>query len=96
MTKEECAKMCDSLKCTPEQKEMCLSHYDKDGKFVEPKGKACCTTKPMSKTNEVRIEKSNINGKVSATVTTTVNGTVVVKQFQGTDAEVQAQIDAVK
>ena len=47
-------------------------------------------------TNEVRIEKSNVNGKVSATVTTTVNGTVVVKQFQGTDAEVQAQIDAVK
>ena len=94
MTKDECAKMCDSLKCTPEQKEMCLSHYDKNGKFVEPKGKACCAKKPMSMTNEVRIEKTNTNGKVSATVTTTVNGTVVVKQFQGTDAEVQAQIDA--
>jgi K(+)-stimulated pyrophosphate-energized sodium pump len=96
MTKDECAKMCDSLKCTPEQKEMCLSHYDKNGKFVEPKGKACCAKKPMSMTNEVRIEKTNTNGKVSATVTTTVNGTVVVKQFQGTDAEVQAQIDALK
>jgi K(+)-stimulated pyrophosphate-energized sodium pump len=94
MTKDECAKMCDSLKCSPEQKEMCLSHYDKNGKFVEPKGKACCAKKQMSMTNEVRIEKTNTNGKVSATVTTTVNGTVVVKQFQGTDAEVQAQIDA--
>ncbi|PZX92360.1 sodium-translocating pyrophosphatase [Flavobacterium aquariorum] len=96
MTKEECAKMCDSLKCTPKQKEMCLSHYDKDGKFIEPKGKACCAKKPMSMKDEIRIEKTNLNGKVNATVTTTVNGTIVVKQFQGTDAEVQAQIDAVK
>jgi K(+)-stimulated pyrophosphate-energized sodium pump len=96
MTKEECAKMCDSLKCTPEQKEMCLSHYDKDGKFVAPKGKACCAKKPTSMSSEVRIEKKDINGKVTATVTTTVNGMVVVKQFQGTDAEVEAQIDAVK
>ncbi len=96
MTKEECAKMCDSLKCSPEQKEMCLSHYDKDGKFVEPKGKACCAKKPMTMSNEVRIEKSNINGKVTAKVTKTVNGNSVVEQFEGTDAEVQAKIDALK
>ncbi|MBW4361949.1 sodium-translocating pyrophosphatase [Flavobacterium taihuense] len=96
MTKEECSKMCDSLKCTPEQKEMCLSHYDKDGKFVAPKGKACCAKKTMSMTNEVRIEKTNLNGKVSATVTTTLNGTEVVQKFEGTDAEVQAKIDAIK
>ncbi|PWA07960.1 sodium-translocating pyrophosphatase [Flavobacterium laiguense] len=96
MTKEECAKMCDSLKCSPEEKEMCLSHYDKDGKFVAHKGKACCVKKTMSMGSEVRIEKTNLNGKVSATITTTVNGNVVVKQFQGTDAEVEAQIDAVK
>ena len=25
--------------------------------------------------NEIKIEKTNVNGKVSATVTTTVNGT---------------------
>jgi K(+)-stimulated pyrophosphate-energized sodium pump len=96
MTKEECAKMCDNLKCSPEQKEMCLSHYDKDGKFVAGKGKACCAKKPMSMSNEVRIEKVNLNGKVSAIITTTVNGVVVVKQFKGTDAEVEAQIDAVE
>jgi K(+)-stimulated pyrophosphate-energized sodium pump len=88
--------MCDSLKCSPKQKQMCLSRYDKDGKFVAHKGKECCATKPMSMSNGVRVEKTNINGKVSATITTTVNGTVVVKQFQGTDAEVDAQIDAVK
>jgi K(+)-stimulated pyrophosphate-energized sodium pump len=96
MTKEECAKMCDNLKCSPEQKEMCLSHYDKDGKFVAHKGKACCAKKAMSMNNEVRIEKVNVNGKVSATITTTVDDNVVVKKFEGTDAEVQAQIDAVK
>jgi K(+)-stimulated pyrophosphate-energized sodium pump len=96
MTKDECAKMCDDLKCTPEQKEMCLSHYDKDGKFVEPKGKSCCAKKTMLLGREVRIEKTNLNGKVSATVTTTVDGMEVVKQFEGTDAEVQTQIDALK
>jgi K(+)-stimulated pyrophosphate-energized sodium pump len=90
--------MCDDNKCTPEQKEMCLSHYDKDGKFITPKGKACCAKKSMkmSMDKEIRIEKSNINGKVTATVTTTVDGMEVVKQFEGTDAEVDAQIDALK
>ena len=43
----------------------------------------------MSK--EVRIEKTNINGKVSATITTTVNGNEVVQEFEGTDAEVEAR-----
>jgi K(+)-stimulated pyrophosphate-energized sodium pump len=46
MTKEECAKMCDSLECTPEQKESCLSHYDSDGKFIaQPTKKSCCNHK---------------------------------------------------
>ena len=34
MSKDECAKMCDELKCTPEEKEMCLAHYDANGKFI--------------------------------------------------------------
>jgi K(+)-stimulated pyrophosphate-energized sodium pump len=96
MTKEECARMCDSLKCTPEQKEMCLSHYDKDGKFIASKGKACCAKKTTSMNKEIKIEKVNVNGEVSATVTTTVDGMTVVKQFKGTDAEVDAQIESVK
>jgi K(+)-stimulated pyrophosphate-energized sodium pump len=48
MTKEECAKMCDSLGCSPEQKEKCLSHFDENGKFVAPKEgekAGCCSGK---------------------------------------------------
>ncbi|SHF86493.1 K(+)-stimulated pyrophosphate-energized sodium pump [Flavobacterium segetis] len=45
---------------------------------------------------EVAIEKSNIDGKVTATVTTTINGKQEVQNFEGTDAEVQAKIDALK
>lgn len=46
MTKEECAKMCDSLGCSKEEKDMCLSHYDENGKFVGmKKDKECCSKK---------------------------------------------------
>jgi K(+)-stimulated pyrophosphate-energized sodium pump len=45
---------------------------------------------------EVSIEKSNIDGKVTATVITTINGKEEVQNFEGTDAEVQAKIDALK
>jgi K(+)-stimulated pyrophosphate-energized sodium pump len=49
MTKDECAKMCDSLKCTPEQKAMCLSKYDANGKFIAKEEKACCAKKGEAK-----------------------------------------------
>jgi len=44
MTKDECAKMCDSLKCTPAEKMACLSHYGKDGKWMGNASdkKDCC------------------------------------------------------
>lgn len=49
MTKEECAKMCDSMGCSKEEKEACMKHYGADGKFISGsdahhKGekKACC------------------------------------------------------
>jgi hypothetical protein len=45
MTKEECAAYCDSMQCTPEQKAMCQSMYDSDGKFDEAKCKEMCKTK---------------------------------------------------
>ena len=45
---------------------------------------------------EVAIEKSNIDGKVTATVTTTINGKQDVQNFEGTDSEVQAKIDALR
>jgi len=104
MTKDECAKMCDSLKCTPEQKEMCLSHYDANGKFVAPKEcegdmkKDCCAKKEMtsSEGKDVRVEITNTNGKAKATVTTTVGGKSTSQTFEGTEAEVKAKVEALK
>jgi K(+)-stimulated pyrophosphate-energized sodium pump len=97
MTKEECAKMCDSLGCTPEQKEACLSHYGADGKFIADK-KADCCAKPEAgaATKDVRVEITNNNGKATATVTTTVGGTATTQKFEGTEAEVKAKVDALK
>jgi K(+)-stimulated pyrophosphate-energized sodium pump len=43
MTKDECAKMCDEKGCSAEEKAACLSHYDKNGKWIGGKGmKDCC------------------------------------------------------
>lgn len=42
LTKEQCAAYCDSVGCTAEQKEMCLSMYGADGKFDEAKCKEMC------------------------------------------------------
>ena len=42
MSKDECAAYCDSVGCTPEQKEKCLSMYGADGKFDEAKCKEMC------------------------------------------------------
>jgi K(+)-stimulated pyrophosphate-energized sodium pump len=41
MTKQECAAVCDSVGCSQEEKDLCLSHYDQDGKFVGC-NKNCC------------------------------------------------------
>ena len=53
MTKDECAAMCDSLKCTPEEKAMCMAHYDENGKFMGgnecTKKSDCCSTKSECK-----------------------------------------------
>ncbi|WP_418264030.1 sodium-translocating pyrophosphatase [Flavobacterium faecale] len=50
MTKEECAKMCDSLGCTEQEKEMCLSHFDADGKFrTNHSIQSCCSVKDKKK-----------------------------------------------
>ena len=45
MSKEECAAYCDSLKCTPEQKAMCLKHA----------GSAFCTQACIDKCKEMNI-----------------------------------------
>ncbi|UQD55939.1 sodium-translocating pyrophosphatase [Flavobacterium sp. K5-23] len=49
-----------------------------------------------SVTKEVTIEKTNDNGVVTATITSTINGNVEKNVFKGTEAEVQAKIDALK
>ncbi len=45
MTKDECAAYCDSLGCSAEQKEKCMSMYGADGKFDEAKCKEMCAAK---------------------------------------------------
>jgi K(+)-stimulated pyrophosphate-energized sodium pump len=48
MTKDECVKMCDVEGCSPKEKEMCMAHYGKDGKWLgntkecAKDKKACC------------------------------------------------------
>jgi hypothetical protein len=39
-------------------------------------------------------KKTNVDGKVKATIKTTINGKEDIQSFEGTDAEVQAKIDA--
>ncbi|MFE3868081.1 sodium-translocating pyrophosphatase [Flavobacterium sp. LS2P90] len=45
---------------------------------------------------EVSIQKTSVDGKVKATIKTSINGKVTTQNFEGTDAEVQAKIDALK
>ena len=95
MTAAECASMCDSLKCTPEQKEMCLSHYDADGKFIASDEKMeCCAEKGAAKM--VKVEVTNTNGKAKATVITSEKGNTNVQVFEGSLEEVKAKVDALK
>jgi K(+)-stimulated pyrophosphate-energized sodium pump len=99
MTKEECAKMCDSLGCNAEQKEACLSHYDADGKFIADKKMDCCAKKENpteASTKDVRVEITNTNGKSKATITTTLDDKSTTQTFEGTEAEVKAKVDALK
>jgi K(+)-stimulated pyrophosphate-energized sodium pump len=94
MTKDECAKMCDSLGCSAEEKEMCLSNYDADGKFVAKEGaKACCA---MDAEKDVKVEIKNVNGKAKATVTKSKNGKVNVQVFEGSLEDVKAKVEALK
>ena len=59
----------------------------------------CCAKKgvvaPTAEKN-VKVVITNTNGKAKATVTTTVGGTSTNETFEGTEAEVQAKVDALK
>jgi K(+)-stimulated pyrophosphate-energized sodium pump len=96
MTKDECAKMCDAKGCTPEQKAMCMSHYDANGKFIATEGeKACCAKKAMND-KSIKVEMINTNGKAKATVTTSEKGNVNVQVFEGSLEDVKAKVEALK
>ena len=67
LSKDECAAMCDSLKCTPEEKEMCLAHYDENGKFMGGAGHcekkdACCADKKECKDPSKCKDKKDCKG----------------------------------
>ena len=109
MTKEACAKMCDSLGCNADEKAACLSHYDANGNFIKKtscvdmtaeKKDDCCAKKgegaKATMDKNVKVVITNTNGKAKATVTTTVNGTSATESFEGTEAEVKAKVDALK
>ncbi|WP_310559522.1 sodium-translocating pyrophosphatase [Flavobacterium sp.] len=96
MTKDECAKMCETNGCSPEQKEMCMSHYDANGKYIAEEGKkACCTEKGTADKN-IKVELINANGKAKATVTTSENGTSTVQVFEGSLEDVKSKVEALK
>jgi K(+)-stimulated pyrophosphate-energized sodium pump len=82
----------DMGKCSSMSKEECMEKgcTSKTCKFMNQTE----MTKEVSKT--VMIEKSSVDGKVSATVTTDVNGVSDTQTFEGTEEEVQAKIDALK
>jgi K(+)-stimulated pyrophosphate-energized sodium pump len=67
MSKDECAAMCDSLGCTPEEKEMCLSHYDANGKFMGGEAcsheKKCCSSEKDCKKDSSCKDKSKCKDK---------------------------------
>lgn len=50
LTKDQCAAMCDSLRCSAEEKAKCLAHFGKDGKWIGGEcndEKDCCQGKPQ-------------------------------------------------
>jgi K(+)-stimulated pyrophosphate-energized sodium pump len=94
ITDKAMASCCMSMEeCTSVSKEECMAKGCKSAtcKFMNTTGE---TTKTMSK--EVTIEKTNVDGKVTATVTTTIDGKEDVQKFEGTEAEVQSKIDGLK
>jgi K(+)-stimulated pyrophosphate-energized sodium pump len=95
MTREECAQMCKEKGCSPEETAKCLANYDAKGKYLH-KRTDCFDTTKYTKTDAVRVEIVNVNGQVVGTVITTKNGKIDTKTFKGTEAEVNAQIDALK
>jgi K(+)-stimulated pyrophosphate-energized sodium pump len=90
---EKVATCCSAeSKCTSMSKEECLAKgcTNPTCEHMHP------TAVVKEESKQITIEKSNVDGKVQATVTTIVNGQTDVQKFEGTDAEVQTKIDSLK
>ncbi|RTY89743.1 sodium-translocating pyrophosphatase [Flavobacterium bomense] len=79
--------------CTSISKEECLAKGC-DSKTCRFMNASAAVTEMVSK--KVTIEKTNVDGEVKATIKTNINGKENIQSFEGTDAEVQAKIDALK
>ena len=96
MTKDECAKMCETNGCSPAQKEMCMSHFDANGKYMATQGEKACCAKKRTTDKNIKVELINKDGKAKATVTTSENGKENVQVFEGSLEDVKAKVDALK
>jgi K(+)-stimulated pyrophosphate-energized sodium pump len=84
---------CSSMsECSSMSKEECIEKgcTNTACKFMTEKAVATVVT------NEISIEKEIVDGKVKATVKITKDGKEEVSNFEGTEEDVQAQIDALK
>jgi K(+)-stimulated pyrophosphate-energized sodium pump len=80
--------------CTSMSEEECIAKGCTNKNCEHHTHAGSVNTNVVSK--EVTIEKTNVDGKVKATITTTLNGKVDVQSFEGTDEDVQAKIDVAK
>jgi K(+)-stimulated pyrophosphate-energized sodium pump len=94
MSKEECAKMgcSEDMKCTSMSKEECIAKGCTNTSCEHMS--SAVETKSVSK--EISVEKTNVDGKVKATITVGLNGKETTQTFEGTDEEVSAKIEEFK
>ena len=94
MSKEECAKMgcSEDMKCTSMSKEECIAKGCTNTTCEHMS--SAVETKSVSK--EISVEKTNVDGKVKATITVGLNGKETTQTFEGTDEEVSAKIEDFK
>ena len=94
MTKEACIKMCKEKGCTAEETAKCMAHFDAKGKYAHQKTDCFDVSKYDKKRVEVNL--STTNGVTVGTVTKTENGKTTTEVYEGTEAEVEAKIEAAK
>jgi K(+)-stimulated pyrophosphate-energized sodium pump len=81
-------------KCTSMTKEECIAKGCTNTTCEHMMAAAGEVKQEVSK--KVMIEKTNVDGKVKAVVTTTINGKTEVMNIEGTEAEVMAKVDSIQ